>query len=261
MRRQYNLLCFFDSNVLLFNTATSTQNGRMKTPKLMTLKACSRLLLMLLTCSASAAEPASAMAERLQPCAACHGKEGHSAQQDYAPSIAGKPAEYLYQQLLNFRDGRRLNASMARMLAYLSEDYLREMAAYYAAQPANYAEHKLTPAAVNSGARGQQLFLQGDDKQTLLACATCHGEDGLGDGHAIPSLKGLPAKYMAAQLGAWQAKTRQARSPDCMATVAKRLTGDDIEAVTLWLASAPLEAAQSPRPTPRPLPLECGAVQ
>jgi cytochrome c553 len=36
-------------------------------------------------------------------CTLCHGKEGVAGTDGYYPRIAGKPAGYLYQQLLNFR--------------------------------------------------------------------------------------------------------------------------------------------------------------
>ena len=46
------------------------------------------------------------MAQRMQPCSACHGKEGRATQQGFFPRIAGKPAGYLYNQLDNFQIGR-----------------------------------------------------------------------------------------------------------------------------------------------------------
>ena len=45
--------------------------------------------------------------QRLLACTACHGKDGRATSQGYFPRIAGKPAGYLYNQLLNFREGRR----------------------------------------------------------------------------------------------------------------------------------------------------------
>ena len=47
------------------------------------------------------------LAQRMQPCGACHGKEGRATQDGFFPRIAGKPAGYLYNQLDNFRSGRR----------------------------------------------------------------------------------------------------------------------------------------------------------
>ena len=45
------------------------------------------------------------LAQRIKACTACHAQEErHDA---FFPRIAGKPSGYLYNQLLNFRDGRR----------------------------------------------------------------------------------------------------------------------------------------------------------
>ncbi len=55
--------------------------------------------------------------QRAQPCLPCHGKEGRAGPDGYYPRIAGKPAKYLFNQLVNFRDGRRFFP----MMNYLAE--------------------------------------------------------------------------------------------------------------------------------------------
>ena len=69
-----------------------------------------------------------AMTERLGACISCHGKEGRTINTEYLPRIAGKPAGYLFNQVMNFRDGRRNNAAMSHLLQPLSDAYLREIA-------------------------------------------------------------------------------------------------------------------------------------
>ncbi|MGH8431128.1 MAG: c-type cytochrome, partial [Solimonas sp.] len=66
------------------------------------------------------------IAQRVLPCAACHGEEGRATRDGYYPRIAGKPAGYLYSQLINFREGRRLNAQMTYMTQRQGDAYLRE---------------------------------------------------------------------------------------------------------------------------------------
>ena len=44
---------------------------------------------------------------RVQGCATCHGQSGQGTNNGYYPRIAGKPAGYLYNQLVAFRDGTR----------------------------------------------------------------------------------------------------------------------------------------------------------
>ena len=46
-------------------------------------------------------------AQRMQACTACHGKEGVATNQGYFLRIACKPAGYLFNRMLNFREGRR----------------------------------------------------------------------------------------------------------------------------------------------------------
>ena len=82
---------------------------------------------------------AASMASRVLACTACHGKEGRATQEGYFPRIAGKPAGYLANQLLNFREGRRSYPQMTYLLEHLTDDYLREMAAHFAALELPYS--------------------------------------------------------------------------------------------------------------------------
>lgn len=199
----------------------------------------------------------SGLAARLQPCAACHGEQGRAQQEAYYPSIAGKPAGYLRAQLLNFRDGRRQHAVMTPLLAYLSDDYLGEIAAYYAAQQA--APLPPAPKATAQTLElGRALVEQGDPARRLPACTACHGVGLHGRGAEIPGLAGLGADYLAAQLGSWREGVRRAREPDCMARVARALSGAEVGAVATWIASLPaVEDVPPPAPLP-PLPMDCG---
>ena len=71
------------------------------------------------------------MAARVQGCTACHGVHGEGTDNDYFPRLAGKPADYLYNQLLNFREGRRRYPPMNYLVTYLSDDYLHQIATYF----------------------------------------------------------------------------------------------------------------------------------
>jgi cytochrome c553 len=51
------------------------------------------------------------MEARAQGCVTCHGNSGQGTADGYFPRIAGKPAGYLYNQLIAFRDGTRRYAS------------------------------------------------------------------------------------------------------------------------------------------------------
>jgi cytochrome c553 len=201
------------------------------------------------------------MAQRTLACTACHGKEGRAGPDGYYPRIAGKPAGYLYNQLLNFRDGRRHYGLMARLLDPLSDAYLLEVAQHFASLDLPYPPP--APAALEEPLRrrGQQLALQGDTRAGIPACVQCHGAALTGVEPNTPGLLGLPRHYLNAQLGAWKAGERRAHSPDCMARMAKQLSPEDLTAVTSWLAAQPLPPDTRPaRSLPRPPDIACGSA-
>jgi cytochrome c553 len=149
---------------------------------------------------------------------------------------------------------------MNYLVAYLSDDYLREIAGHYAGlspaypPPARQAARALLE-------RGEALMLRGDPLRRIPACTACHGEALTGMEPAIPGLLGLDAQYIAAQMGAWRSKLRRAQEPDCMASIAGLLAPEDIAAVSAWAASrrvAP-DAAPLPAGSLKP-PMDCGGV-
>lgn len=199
--------------------------------------------------------------QRIKACTACHAqKERHDA---FFPRIAGKPAGYLYNQLLNFREGRRQYPMMNYMVEHLPDDYLREIADYFAAQHPAPPPAQPSSAGTTALARGKQLVLLGDGAKKIPACIACHGQQLAGVAPAIPGLLGLPRDYINAQLGAWKNGIRRAHAPDCMAQVAQRLSDADVGAVSAWLGTQVASADARPASSialPLPLPLHCGGV-
>ena len=211
---------------------------------------------------AAAADPRTvphSMDQRVQACTLCHGKEGRATPGGFFPRIAGKPADYLYHQLLNFRDGRRNNDGMRYLLDHLNDDYLRLIAQHFAALDLPYPPPLPPQGSAADLARGEALVRRGDPARELPACTACHGAAMTGVRPAVPGLLGLPRDYLIGQLGAWQTGLRKAFAPDCMAHVAQRLSPTDVAAVASWLAAQPLPADPHPAaPTTEPLPLRCG---
>jgi cytochrome c553 len=206
------------------------------------------------------------MADRTLACTACHGEQGQAGPDGYYPRLAGKPAGYLYNQLQNFQEGRRQYRPMQHLIAPLSDDYLRAMADYFSSLHVPYPAPAKATVAPDVLARGKALVLQGDESRRLPACVACHGQALTGLQPGIPGLLGLPRDYLNAQLGGWQTGQRRAHAPDCMATIAKRLSDADVNAISQWLSSQPVPAnstAVATRPTRSaqlsPLP-ECGSA-
>jgi len=202
------------------------------------------------------------IAQRVAACTTCHGKDGRAASDGYYPRIAGKTEGYLVNQLQNFRDGRRNYRLMNHLVAHFSDDYIREIAHYFAALDLPYAAPQ--PIAVDAATleRGRVLATQGEVARKLPACAACHGATLTGMLPATPGLLGLPRDYLNAQLGAWQVEQRRAHAPDCMGQIARSLTQADILAVSSWLAAQPIPANARPAPpSAAALPLQCGSTQ
>ncbi len=200
------------------------------------------------------------IAERARGCTSCHGQQGQGTDNDYFPRLAGKPAEYLYNQLINFRDGHRRYPPMNYLLTYLSDDYLRELAQHFSSLRPPYPEPAKPALSATTLQRGQQLALKGDSAKQIPACIACHGQKLTGTLPAIPGLLGLHSDYLNAQLGAWRSGTRRAKAPDCMQQIAAKLSDGDAAAVAAWLAAQPAPANPVPAPThwTKP-PLVCGS--
>ena len=210
---------------------------------------------------APAPASSSSMAPRVLACTACHGKEGRATQEGYFPRIAGKPAGYLTNQLLNFRDGRRSYPQMGYLIEHLTDDYLREMAEHFAALDLPYPPPPAPQAPPAVLERGRALVQQGDAARRIPACVQCHGAAMTGVAPSIPGLLGLPRDYLNSQLGAWKTGQRRAQAPDCMADVARQLTPDDVSAISAWLAAQPVPGGGKPAAAlPDPMPARCGGV-
>jgi cytochrome c553 len=214
--------------------------------------------------SAGGAQAAStfedSMAQRSLACTACHGPQGRAGPDGYYPRLAGKPADYLYNQLINIRTERRHYAPMAGLLETLDDGYLRAIADHFSRLSVPYPPPAQTTLAAAELEHGRSLVLHGDPARGLPACNQCHGTQLLGRYPATPGLLGLPADYLNAQLGGWQSGQRHAAEPDCMAQVAKLLSARDANAIAHWLATqaVPADARIAEAAAPRAR-LRCGS--
>ena len=207
-------------------------------------------LALLLSASAASAS-GDGIGRHLAACGACHGERGEGvAGAEYVPHLAGKPAGYLFEQLRGFRDGGRSNAQMTWLVQFADDAWLREIAAFYAAQPARTrpADGATGDLGAAMRARAEQLVAHGDPARGVDACSACHGSALTGLEPGIPALVGLPAEYIIAQLGNWRSGVRRASAPDCMAEIAQALAPEDIRAVAVWLSRQAHADAQPPAP-------------
>lgn len=197
---------------------------------------------------------------RAQGCVTCHGQQGQGTANGYFPRIAGKPAGYLYNQLIAFRNGTRSYPPMNYLVAYLPDAYLKELAEHFAAQRPAYNTQERPVQDASEAARGKMLVTAGDPKKGLPACIACHGAGLTGMEPGIPGLAGLRPAYVVGQLTRWKVGERHAAEPDCMKRIASRLTDEDISAVAGYLAqkTPPTNASPEPSNLVR-MPFACGS--
>jgi cytochrome c553 len=182
------------------------------------------------------ADPAKGKAISETICVACHGADGNS-MTSANPHLAGQIEPYIYKQLVNFKaaDGKpaaRDNAIMAGMVAALSDQDMKDLAAWFSSQ-------KLKPAVAKDQSQialGQKLWRQGDFKKGIPACAGCHGPAGAGLPAQYPRLSGQFPEYTSAQLKAFRAGERANDPERMMRMIADKLSDAEIKAVSEYAA-------------------------
>jgi len=193
---------------------------------------------LLLAATASANEPAAAPTKpdlakggaiSAQVCSACHTADG-SRGSPANPILQGQHAEYLVKQLTEFKAGKRKNAVMNGMAASLSEEDMRNVAAFYASKTAKpgFAKNKDTVEL------GQKIYRGGIADRSVPACAGCHGPNGSGIPAQYPRIGSQHGDYVEAQMTAFRAGTRT-NSPQMMAVAAK-MNDKEIKAVSDYVA-------------------------
>lgn len=165
-------------------------------------------------------------------CAACHGFDGNSITAQW-PSLAGQHAAYLVNQLRAYQTGTREDQLMTSFAADLTEQDMRDLAAYYAAQT-------IIPGGADPAlaALGERIYRGGIPDRGVTACIACHGPAGKGNPlAAYPLLHGQQATYTANTLRAYAAGTRRSDASvnQMMRTVAARLQEDELVAVASYV--------------------------
>ena len=162
-------------------------------------------------------------------CAACHGADGNSAV-TVNPKLAQQHPEYLVKQLQEFKSGKRANSIMMGMSAALSEQDMKNIAAWLATQTAKKGFAK-DPDLVKLGER---IYRGGIADRQIAACTGCHTPTGAGMPSQYPRLAGQHADYAVAQLTAFRDGVRKNNTQ--MSQVAAKLNDREIKAVSEYIA-------------------------
>lgn len=203
---------------------------------------------------ASAAGDATAGADKVAVCAACHGSDGNSPAPTF-PKIAGLGEAYIYKQLQDIqawdqasgedkaKTGRAV-VEMTGMLSSFDDQDLQDIAAHYAAQSMQLSGSKELTVKLNSGQEvdalelGENLYRAGNMETGVAACIGCHSPSGNGNAPAAyPRLGGQYAEYIEKQLKAFRGGERtNDGDPMIMRLVAKNMSDAEITAVANYIA-------------------------
>lgn len=162
-------------------------------------------------------------------CAMCHGARGLS--EANSPNLAGQYAAVVYKELRDFQSGARKSAVMAPLVAGLSDQDMRDLAAYYAYLP------RVRGAQNASAAAPPKIVESGAPMRNIAPCGACHGE--LANKTGSPWLEGQPVAYLLAQLQAFAAGTRHNDIDGQMRNVARNMTPEEIQAAAHFYAAQP----------------------
>jgi len=162
-------------------------------------------------------------------CAACHGVDGNSSI-PANPKLSRQHPEYLVKQLQEYKSGKRANAIMQAFAAQLSDQDMRNISFWLAAQPAKpgFARDKELVSL------GERIWRGGIPDRQIAACAGCHSPNGAGIPAQYPRLAGQHADYAAAQLAAFRDGVRKNNIP--MNQIAVKMNDREIRAVSDYAA-------------------------
>ncbi len=159
-----------------------------------------------------------------EPCFACHGPAGNSKNPEY-PVLAGQSWRYIYIQLQDFKEGRRVDPVMSAMAAGLSRDDMIALGNFFAAQ---------TPVPIAFKADGAKVAA-GRKISDAVLCPMCHLGGFVGQ-NEIPKVAGQYPQYIRKQLLDFRAR-RRTNDAGNMTSVAGTLSDEDIENLTQYIAN------------------------
>lgn len=167
-------------------------------------------------------------------CMACHGSDGNSVNPEW-PKIAGQHAGYLFEQMKHFKqpqaDSPRYNALMFGQMQALTEDDMKNVASYYAAQ-------SMSPGVADPDAAsfGEKIYRGGIAEKNVAACIACHGPAGEGNAAAkYPKVGGQHATFLVDQLKRYKSGERRSDMNQVMRNIAAAMSEDEMQAVAEYM--------------------------
>jgi cytochrome c553 len=171
-------------------------------------------------------------------CVRCHGTEGLGRDSTVFPKLAAQRQTYLANALRAYASGSRHSGIMEPLAAGLSDEMIRELAAYYARLPRAQEARGRGGDEAAMIELGRTIAHEGVPKARVPACVECHGPRGRRTKDAYPSLAGQPAEYLQLQLELFKEGKRGGSSyAHLMEEVAPRLEPEQMRAVAKYFES------------------------
>jgi cytochrome c553 len=167
-------------------------------------------------------------------CVACHGKDGAKAIQSY-PHLAGLDKTYLYSQMKDIAEGKRVSGPDARgyprtqamkdVMNVVTDEELKIIAAWLAAAP----PPPVKPGDASKVAEGAQLYVKS-------GCVACHGKDGAKPLGGYPAIAGQKKEYIALQIKEIRDGVRLNGRSKMMAASIKKVSDTDADTLAEFLS-------------------------
>jgi cytochrome c553 len=174
-----------------------------------------------------------------QVCSLCHGVDGRSTSPNF-PNLAAQQPAYFMAQMKGFRNHSRVDPAgfeyMWGLSRNLTDDQIKALAEYYAAQTAASPGSPGNPASV---ARGRVVFEKGLPEKNIAACIACHGQQAQGN-EKFPRLAHQHSDYLVKQLKVFQ-RTDERPEGSVMKTIAHDLTQENMADVAAYLQAFPAQ--------------------
>jgi cytochrome c553 len=172
-------------------------------------------------------------------CSNCHGADGVSTTKG-VPNLAGQRPSYLYLKLKADQRSGSDEPHSVKLMKFLSDDALANVAAYYASLDPAPPRDTPAPTWADPIAEG---------KIAAEPCAKCHGENGVSHKAGVPSLIGLHPKYLVETMQAYKSGDRPiGPKNEDMKKALDALGDQDLQHIALYYAlqSENLTRAQTP---------------
>ena len=163
--------------------------------------------------------------EKAELCIGCHGENGIS-QMENIPSLAGQPDQFIQWQLVYFRAGARKNEQMQPIVEQLTNEDIRNLAAYFTS---------LAPPKATKPDDNPDLSKKGAQAAVGRRCASCHTDTYAGT-KAVARVAGQREEYLLKALHDYKSGVRSGGGQAAMADVAYPLSAEEIEALAHYLA-------------------------